>query len=93
MRSSSAGTRLAVAGVVLIHCHSTNRFPSSDHMNIEHIASRIHADFREMPGLNLTLAQAQRLWHLSPDVCAEAVDVLVGRAVLQRCDARLRLRD
>ena len=63
------------------------------HMNIEHIATRIHAEFEEMPGLNLTLAQAQRLWNLPPDVCAEAVDVLVGRAVLQRCGARLRLKD
>jgi hypothetical protein len=62
-------------------------------MSIEHLASRIHAEFQELPGLNLTLPQAQRLWGLPPEVCAHVVDVLVDRAVLKRCGARLRLRD
>jgi hypothetical protein len=53
-------------------------------MNIEHLASRIHTEFQQMPGLNLTLPQAQRLWGLPPDVCNQVVDVLVGRAVLRR---------
>jgi hypothetical protein len=65
-----------------------------DHiMNIEHLASRIRSEFQEMPGLNLTLPQAQRLWGLTPDVCAHVVDELVNRSVLQRCGARFRLRD
>jgi hypothetical protein len=53
-------------------------------MNIEHLASRIHTEFQQMPGLNLTLPQAQRLWGLPPDVCNQVVDVLVGRSVLKR---------
>jgi hypothetical protein len=62
-------------------------------MNIDHLARRIHTEFQELPGLNLTLPQAQRLWGLPPEVCAHVVDVLVDRAVLKRCGARLRLRD
>jgi hypothetical protein len=62
-------------------------------MNIEHIATRIRTEFHEMPGLRLTLPQAQRLWGLAPDVCDRVVDVLIDRAVLQRCGTALRLRD
>jgi len=62
-------------------------------MNIEHLAIRIRAEFQEMPGLNLTLPQAQRLWGLPPDLCAAVVDVLVNRAVLKRSGARLLLND
>ena len=62
-------------------------------MSIDHLASRIRAEFQEMPGLTLTLPQAQRLWGLPPDVCARVVDVLLDRAVLKRSGARLSLRD
>jgi hypothetical protein len=62
-------------------------------MNIEHLAIRISAEFHEMPGLSLTVPQARRLWGLAPDVCDRVVDVLVDRAVLKRCGARLSLKD
>ena len=62
-------------------------------MNIEHLTTRIRVEFQEMPGLNLTMPQAQRLWGLAPDVCSRVVDVLVDRAVLRRCGARVRLLD
>ena len=62
-------------------------------MNIEHLASRIHTEFQQMPGLNLTLPQAQRLWGLPPDVCDRVVDVLIGRAVLKRSGRTLSLQD
>jgi hypothetical protein len=53
-------------------------------MNIEQLAIRVRAEFREMPGLRLTVRQAERLWGLDPDVCAQVVDVLVSRAILKR---------
>jgi len=62
-------------------------------MNIDHLAVRIHSEFQEMPGLNLTLPQAQRLWGLPPDICAQVVDVLVGRAVLKRSGRTLSLQE
>ena len=53
-------------------------------MNIELLAIRVRAEFQEMPGLHLTVRQAERLWGLAPDVCAQVVDVLVSRAILKR---------
>ena len=36
----------------------------------------IEAEFREMPGMRLTHAQMERLWHLSPRECDDAIDLL-----------------
>jgi len=62
-------------------------------MNIDHLAVRIHTEFQQLPGLTLTLPQAQRLWGLPPDVCDRVVDVLIGRAVLKRSGRTLSLQD
>ena len=45
---------------------------------------RIHAEYQEMPGLKLTLAQASRLFNLEPAHCAQALGALVDRGVLRR---------
>ena len=44
--------------------------------------ARIQVEYREMPGLNLTLAQASRLFNLEPGRCASALETLVGGGVL-----------
>ena len=44
---------------------------------------RIHAEYKEMPGLKLTLAQASRLFDLEPTRCAKALDALVSGGVLR----------
>jgi len=43
----------------------------------EQLIARIRAEFLEMPGLHLTLAQARRLWHLDDAACRAALDELV----------------
>ena len=48
---------------------------------------RIHAEYQEMPGLKLTLAQASRLFNLEPKRCAEALNALVDGGLL-RTDGR-----
>ena len=51
------------------------------------IAERVRGEFREMPGLALTLAQAGRLWSLDAATCAEVLAQLVGTGFLcQRPD-------
>ena len=52
---------------------------------------RIRAEFYEMPGLKLTLAQASRLFHLEAARCQQALTSLVntGQLVL-RGDTFLR---
>jgi DNA-binding IclR family transcriptional regulator len=45
---------------------------------------RICAEYLEMPGLQLTLKQAQRLWGLDAETCARSLDFLVARGFLAR---------
>jgi hypothetical protein len=50
---------------------------------VEHdLCARVWAEFREMPGLNLTLAQAARLFSLDRARCARVLDSLVMSGVL-----------
>ena len=44
----------------------------------------IAAEYREMPGLRLTLAQASRLWHLDAATCEAVLMALVDAKVLHR---------
>lgn len=46
------------------------------------IQARIEAEYREMPGLSLTLSQASRLFNLEPASCARALDALVTDGAL-----------
>lgn len=46
------------------------------------LTARIRAEFTEMPGLKLTLAQASRLWNLNERVCREALDALIAEGFL-----------
>jgi Fic family protein len=48
---------------------------------------RIEAEFREMPGLVLTAAQAQRLWGLEATACDAVLAHLTARGVLARTKA------
>lgn len=45
---------------------------------------RMRAEFREMPGLKLTAAQATRLWHLDPLRSEELLNTLVVDGLLHR---------
>ena len=50
----------------------------------EQLMARIRAEFLEMPGLHLTLAQARRLWHVDESACRAALDELVQAKFLTR---------
>jgi hypothetical protein len=52
-------------------------------MELEHVVSRIREEFREMPGLRLTPAQATRLWGLDEAECAVVIDRLVATSYLR----------
>lgn len=47
----------------------------------------IRAEYREMPGLALTLAQAQRLWNLDVETCESVLEHLRLSGVLRRTRA------
>ncbi len=64
------------------------------------LLERIRGEFNEMPGLQLTLAQAARLWGMEVAACRAVVDALVDTSFLRwtatgtvvRSDSAGRLR-
>ena len=44
----------------------------------------IYSEYREMPGLQLTLPQAMRLWSSDRDTCAHVLESLVDASFLRR---------
>ena len=46
------------------------------------LVARIESEYREMPGLNLTLPQAARLFSLERTRCAHVLSTLVKRGAL-----------
>ena len=63
-------------------------------MDVEHcetLRARIEAEYREMPGLSLTVAQASRLWALDKERCSEVLANLIDAGFL-RCSADGRYR-
>jgi hypothetical protein len=56
-------------------------------MELERIVYRIREEFREMPGLRLTPAQATRLWGMEQDDCRKVIDVLVAAEYLRWTDS------
>ena len=56
------------------------------------LVRRIESEYREMPGLNLTVWQAQRLWGMDHATCVRVLTLLVTRRVLKRSAAGTYLR-
>jgi hypothetical protein len=52
-------------------------------MDFEVIARRVREEFREMPGLHLTPAQARRLWGLELEMCHAVINALVASDFLR----------
>jgi hypothetical protein len=47
------------------------------------IVARVRGEFLEMPGLQLTVAQAARLWGLEQRACRDLIEALVATAFLR----------
>jgi len=50
----------------------------------EQLLLRVEGEYREMPGLCLTFAQAQRMWQLDGETCALLLTELTARRFLRR---------
>ena len=50
---------------------------------VRELTRRIQAEYVEMPGLSVTLSQAERLWAVDRRTCQTAVDRLIARGVLR----------
>jgi hypothetical protein len=49
---------------------------------LEDAIRRVRAEFVEMPGMQLTPAQAARLWHFEPEFCDAVLTALVDTKFL-----------
>ena len=47
------------------------------------LIARILGEYREMPGLALTIEQAQRLWACDAATARRVIDALIARGALQ----------
>ena len=65
--------------------------PSSIRLS-ELTLQRICAEYLEMPGLQLTVKQAQRLWGLDEETCARSLELLVETRFLGRTSRDLYAR-
>jgi hypothetical protein len=52
-------------------------------MNFARAVDRVQRDFVEIPGLELTIGQAVRLWQLGADDCRSVLDSLVDAGLLR----------
>ena len=64
------------------------RFPSP----APELLQRIQCEYREMPGLILTEAQARRLWAIDTQTCRAVLGALLQRGFLRRTAAGAYVR-
>jgi len=56
------------------------------------LLQRIEGEYREMPGLSLTVPQAARLWGLDRSTCVFVLTTLIGRRFLRQTTSGTYLR-
>ena len=61
-------------------------------ITIRDVLQRVQGEYRDMPGLKLTEAQAQRLLGIDCDTCAVILSTLTERGFLRRTDNGLYVR-
>jgi hypothetical protein len=61
-------------------------------MSFAAVVDRVRSEFVEMPGMQLTLAQATRLWNLGADDCRAVIDALVDTGFLTWTPRRTVMR-
>jgi hypothetical protein len=60
------------------------RIPRTSTPGMSALLVRVQSEYLEMPGLNLTEAQARRLWGLDGATCADVLATLIKRGFLRR---------
>ena len=52
---------------------------ATTHLDVGTLVDIVESEFHEMPGMRLTSAQAQRLWHMSPETCQQVFERLIEK--------------
>ena len=62
---------------------------NDDERDIEiNLLVRVYSEYMEMPGLQLTLALASRLWNMQPATSVQVLERLVSASFLRRAGDR-----
>ena len=64
--------------------HTLRRDSQRQVSAVQEVLLRAEGEYREMPGLSLTLPQAARLWGLNHSTCELVLTKLIERRVLKR---------
>jgi hypothetical protein len=56
---------------------------AAPHARVGRLMNQVQAEYNEMPGLSITLRQAQRLWAVDRVTCEEALMRLTASGVLR----------
>ena len=62
---------------------------SAESSTLNQLAPRVRAEYLEMPGLSLTLEQAQRLWNIEGRTCKALLTSLIDARFLHRTERGL----
>jgi DNA-binding IclR family transcriptional regulator len=58
----------------------------ADAPQLDSVVARVRSEYSEMPGLQLTCAQAGRLWHMHVSTCEKLLEQLVREGFLCKTD-------
>ena len=78
------GTVLCPVDFSESHASATSDFSEPTRGILEDLTRRVRAEYAEMPGLCVTLFQAQRLWGLDPQTCETVFMTLTARGFLRK---------
>jgi hypothetical protein len=87
-----SGSAILPAGVAEPIKSSTGAADRRRDCDRRDVIRRVQADYREMPGLSVTLKQGCRLWSLSPASCVSVLDQLIAKGTLKRRGEQYSLR-
>jgi len=57
---------------------------NADAPRLDSVVARVRGEYSEMPGLQLTCAQACRLWHMHIATCEQLLEQLVQEGFLSK---------
>ena len=65
----------------------SSRVRTHDARTLNSLMTRVRGEYREMPGMQLTVAQAARLWQIDPSACEAVLNLLVNDGFLTQTAA------
>ena len=84
LKSAPAAAFAGGSGASLAAAPASTAASAAD--SLTPLARRVHAEYREMPGLRLTVRQAARLFGLAPETASAVLDELRQVSILTCSD-------